>query len=62
MSVSLISIFELQAKGARLNVPANAVIRAVGAIMSGFRVASFYESRITEIAQTVRKTVSDYLD
>lgn len=62
MSVSLISIFELQAKGAKLNVPANAVIRAVDAIMSAFRVAPFYESGTIEIAQTVRKTVSDYID
>jgi PIN domain nuclease of toxin-antitoxin system len=62
MSVSLISIFELQAKSAKLNVPANAVIRAVDAIMSAFRVAPFYESVTIEIAQTVRKTVSDYVD
>lgn len=62
MSVSLISIFELQAKGAKLHVPTNEVIRAVDAIMSAFRVAPFYESGTIEIAQTVRKTVSDYID
>jgi PIN domain nuclease of toxin-antitoxin system len=62
MSVSLISVFELQAKGAKLNIPAKAVIRAVDAIMSAFRVAPFYEAGIIEIAQKVRKTVSDYVD
>jgi len=62
ISVSLISIFELQAKAAKLNVPAKAVIRAVDAIMSAFRVAPFYEDRTIEIAQRVRKTVSDYID
>ena len=62
ISVSLISIFELQAKSAKLNIPPKTVIRAVDAIMSAFRVAPFYESGIIEIAQRVRKTVSDYID
>lgn len=62
VSVSLISVFELQAKGAKLNIPAKAVIRAVDAIMSAFRVAPFHEAGIIEIAQKVRKTVSDYID
>ncbi len=62
ISVSLISIFELQAKGAKLNIPPRTVIRAVDAIMSAFRVAPFYESGTIEIAQRVRKTVSDYID
>ena len=62
LAVSLISIFELQAKGAKLNIPAKAVIRAVDAIISAFRVVPFYETGIIEIAQKMRKTVSDYVD
>jgi len=62
LTVSLISIFELQAKSAKLNIPAKAVVRAVDAIMSAFRVVPFYEAGIIEIAQSVRKTVSDYVD
>ncbi len=62
ISVSLISVFELQAKGAKLNIPAKAVIRAVDAIISAFRVVPFYEAGIIELAQKVRKTVSDYVD
>jgi predicted nucleic acid-binding protein len=62
LSVSLISVFELQAKAAKLNIPARGVIRAVDAIMSAFRVLPFYETRTIEIAQRLRKTVSDYLD
>ena len=62
LSVSLISIFELQAKGAKLNIPAKAVIRAVDAIISAFQVVPFYEPRIIEISQKVRATISDYID
>jgi PIN domain nuclease of toxin-antitoxin system len=62
LSVSLISIFELQAKGAKLHVPARAVIRAVDAIISAFQVVPFYEPPIIEISQKIRATVSDYID
>lgn len=62
VSVSLISVFELQAKSAKLNIPYKTVIRAVDAIMSAFHVVPFYESGIIETAQRVRKTVSDYID
>jgi PIN domain nuclease of toxin-antitoxin system len=62
LSVSLISIFELQAKGAKLNIPAKAVVRAVDAMISGFQVVPFYEPLIIEISQKVRATISDYID
>lgn len=62
VSVSLISVFELQAKGAKLRVPAKSVIRAVDAIMSAFRVVPFYEAAVIEAGQKLRKTVSDYVD
>ena len=62
ISVSLISVFELQAKSAKLNIPAKPVIRAVDAIMSAFRVVPFYEPEIIDIGQKIRKMVSDYVD
>jgi PIN domain nuclease of toxin-antitoxin system len=62
LSVSLISIFELQAKAAKLKIPAKAVIRAVDAIISAFQVVPFYEHRIIELSQELRATITDYID
>jgi PIN domain nuclease of toxin-antitoxin system len=60
--VSLISIFELQAKAAKLKVPAKSTIRAVDAILSAFRVIPFYEAGVIETAQRIRKIIPDYVD
>ena len=62
ISLSLISIFELQAKAAKLNIPSKSTVRAVDAIMSAFRVVPFYEQGVVEAAQRIRKTLSDYVD
>ena len=62
ISVSLISVFELQAKGAKLNIPVKSIIRAVDAIMSAFRVVPFYEAAVIEIGQKMKKIVPDYVD
>jgi predicted nucleic acid-binding protein len=60
--VSLISIFELQAKAAKLKVPAKSTIRAVDAILSVFRVIPFYEAGVIKTAQRIRKIIPDYVD
>jgi len=60
--VSLISIFELQAKAAKLKVPAQSTIRAVDAILSAFRVIPFHEAGVIETAQRIRKIIPDYVD
>jgi PIN domain nuclease of toxin-antitoxin system len=62
ISLSLISVFELQAKSAKLNVPAKSTIRAVDAIMSAFRGVPFYEVGIIETARKLRKILRDYVD
>ena len=62
ISLSLISIFELQAKGAKLNIPVKSTIRAVDTILSAFRVVPFYEMGVIEAAQRIRKVISDYVD
>ena len=60
--VSLISIFELQAKAAKLKVPSKSTVRAVDAILSAFRVIPFYETGVIETAQRIRKIIPDYVD
>ena len=62
ISLSLISLFELQAKGAKLQVPAKSTIRAIDAMVSAFRIVPFYEAPVIEAAQRLRKVVSDYVD
>lgn len=62
ISISLISIFELQAKGAKLKVPAKSIVRAVDAVTSAFDVVPFYGAEVIEAALKIRKTVSDYVD
>jgi len=42
VTVSLISIFELQTKAMRLMVPAEFIIKAVKAIFNAFKVEPFY--------------------
>lgn len=62
IAVSLISVFELQAKAAKLNVPPKSVTHAVDAILSAFPTVPFYEAEIVEIACKVKKTIPDYVD
>jgi predicted nucleic acid-binding protein len=62
ISLSLISLFELQAKAAKLRVPAKSTIRAIDAIASAFRIVPFYEAGVVESAQRLRKVISDYVD
>ena len=62
ISLSLISIFELQTKSAKLKIPAKSTIRAVDAMLSAFRVVPFYEAGVVETAQKIRRTISDYVD
>jgi len=62
ISVSLISLFELQAKGAKLHVPAKSTILAIDAIVSAFRIVPFYENGVIEAAQNLRRVISDYVD
>ena len=62
ISLSLVSIFELQAKSAKLKIPAKSTIRAIDAILSAFRVVPFYEAGVVETAQKIRRAISDYVD
>jgi len=48
LKLSLISIFELQAKASKLNVPHGIVSRAVDVILRAFEVIPFYRRNIIE--------------
>ena len=60
--VSSISIFELQAKSAKLSIPAKFVTEGLQAIEDGFRVHSFHDPDILGISFELRKLIPDYID
>lgn len=62
VTVSMISIFELQAKAAKLMVPTEFVVDAVKAIFGAFNVESFYRPEIIKVACKVKKLIADYVD
>ena len=61
-SVSLISIFELQAKAAKLKVPVSTVLSAVKTITKVFKVVPFYDVEVIDKSFELRKYISDYID
>ena len=63
VKVSLISLFELQAKTAKLNIPAERVIKAIEAIERAFTVVPFTAPEIIRVSFDLRKTLlRDYID
>lgn len=62
IGVSLISIFELQAKFTKLMLPPVHLIRAVEAIFTTFRIIPFYRADIIETGYRLRKIIPDYID
>ena len=62
ITVNMISIFELQAKAAKLMVPAEFVVEAVKAISMGFKVEPFSRPEIVETAYELKKIIPNYID
>ncbi|MDE1855519.1 MAG: PIN domain-containing protein [Candidatus Micrarchaeota archaeon] len=62
VKISLISIFELQAKAAKLKVPAKFTIEATDVISTAFKVEPFYNPEIIEIGQALLGKLNDYID
>lgn len=62
MAVNLISIFELQAKAAKLNIPAKSTVKAAEAILNTFRVEPFHKAEIIEASYELRRLIPDYID
>jgi len=62
ITISQISIFEMQAKAARLGIPPHYVIEAVEAIEKAFRIEPFNRPQIIETSFNLRKEINDYID
>ncbi|MCE4599131.1 MAG: PIN domain-containing protein [Desulfurococcales archaeon] len=63
VKVSLVSLFELQAKAAKYDVPVDRVIMAIEAIERAFPVIPFTAPRIVEVSLHLRRTLlKDYID
>jgi len=62
LGISLISIFEVQAKATKLGIPPSYVQRAINAIFGSFKVIPFYKEDIIETAHDLRGLVDDYID
>jgi len=62
IAVNEISVFELQAKAAKLRIPPRHVVEAVEAIHKTFRVEPFHKPEIIEVSFKLRKTIQDYID
>jgi predicted nucleic acid-binding protein len=61
-AVSLISLFELQAKAAKLGVTPVFVSEALRVINKAFRVIPFYRDEVVEMSFALRKVIPDYVD
>ncbi len=62
LKINLISLFELQAKAYKLNVPSWRVVKAIRVIAKAFPVIPFYHSRIIETAYSIGNLLRDYID
>jgi len=60
--INEISIFELQAKAAKLMIPAKFVIEAIETILKAFKIERFHKPEIIEIANEIRRSIPDYID
>lgn len=62
LGVSSISIFEIQAKAAKLKIKPEYVSEAVSSISDNFRVEPFYAPTIIESSFELKSIFSDYID
>lgn len=62
LGVSEISLFELQAKAAKLGVPADVVSGAIDFIVRNLRVVPFYQRDVISVSFELRRRLRDYID
>lgn len=62
VGISSVSLFKLQAKAAKLGVPARYVADAIEAINSEFRAEQIHNLKIIETAASLLKWLNDYVD
>ena len=58
IKISLISLFELQAKAAKLNIPVERVIKAIEAIEKAFTIIPFTKPEIIRASFLLKKNTS----
>lgn len=62
LGISLISLFEIQAKSARLNITPDLTEKAIFAINEKFRVQPFYNGDVIKISYMLKSMMKDYID
>lgn len=62
IGVSLISLFELQAKSASESISSKHVVTGVRAVIDAFEVEPFYTQRVVEISLELMRVLRDYID
>lgn len=62
IQISSVSIFELQAKAAKLKVNPEYVVKAIEEISKTFTVEPYYSSGVVKIASDLKAILSDYID
>ncbi|MCC6062512.1 MAG: PIN domain-containing protein [Desulfurococcales archaeon] len=62
LAVSLISLFELQAKAVTLNISSQNLAKAIEILNSSIRVIPFYNREVIEYSYEVYKLLRDYID
>lgn len=62
LAISSISIFELQAKAAKLNVSADFTNEAIEVINTVFRIEPFYSPKVVKISSELLDRIKDYID
>jgi len=62
LKISMISLFELQAKASKIGIPPERVVKAEETIPKVFRVVPFYSSDVVRKAHELNKLLDDYID
>ncbi len=62
IGLSLISIFELQAKASKLRIPSKAVNESIRSIVENFTIIPFSDSKVVELSFELKREISDYVD
>ena len=62
IKLNLISIFELQAKASKLNIPPSRVVKAVNVILKNFTIIPYYKPEIIRYAHELKEVIRDYVD
>jgi predicted nucleic acid-binding protein len=62
ITLSLISVFELQAKATKLGIPARFVNESIRTMADNLTLTPFSDPKVVELSIELRSTMSDYID